>query len=66
MCMFDVLATGMPEMADQQALGIRLKMEKAALFGRQSEFAGKPGDEAIAVAVGNRIFAGLGSGQPDW
>ena len=66
MCMFDVLATGRPEMADQQALAIRLKSEKAVLFGRQSEFPGKSGDGAIALAVGNRIFAGLGTGQPDW
>ncbi|GAB2561908.1 VWD domain-containing protein [Spirosoma areae] len=65
-CMADVLVTGLPEMADQQALGIRLKLEKAALFGRQSEFPGQPRTGAITLAVGNRIFAGLGSGQSDW
>lgn len=65
-CMTDVLLTGMDEMADQQALGFKLKAEKRALFGRQSEFPGQSREGAITLAVGNRIFAGLGIGQSDW
>lgn len=65
-CMIDVLATGMNEMAEQMGLAFQLKQESATYFQRLAPYAGKPSQGAVAVTVGDKIYAGLGSFQLDW
>lgn len=65
-CMIDVLATGMNEMAEQMGLAFKLKQESATYFQRLSPYSGKSSQGAVAVTVGDKIYAGLGINQLDW
>lgn len=65
-CMLDVLITGRDEMADQMALGIKLKEESAAYFQRLADFPGKAAEGAVGLTVGDKIYAGLGKTSVDW
>lgn len=65
-CMLDVLATGMNEMADQMALGIKLRDETVAMFQRKTPFPGEGREGAIIQTIGTKIYVGLGLSRSDW
>lgn len=65
-CMIDVLATGMDEMAEQMGLAFKLKQESATYYQRLTDFPGKSSEGAVGLAVGDKIYAGLGKTQIDW
>ena len=64
-CILDVAISGETGFADIAALIAKTK-PTSSNFLVMANYPGKSGDGAVTLAVGNRIFAGLGSGQSNW